>query len=86
MYSLAEILSIGVSSRQKIKVGVKATEVVLDRLRGSDDWLEVYKSPEVQERLVYSSYCNCNLKHVYEDLQVIREIELSSFEKIDKSR
>ncbi|KAI9080005.1 hypothetical protein K1719_038070 [Acacia pycnantha] len=82
IYSLSEILAVGVSSRTKKKnpVTVKSTEVILDCFRSRDEWLGVYESPEVRERLVYGSYSN--LKQVYEDVRVLKEIEFSSFERI----
>lgn len=82
VYSVDQILSIGDTARKKKKVSVKATEVVLDHIRGCDEWLEIYKSPEVRERLLYGSYSN--VKSVFEDLRVLKEIELTTFEKLDR--
>lgn len=82
IYSFDQILSIGATARKKKKLSVKATEVVMDHIRGCDEWLEIYKSPEVRERLLYGSYSN--VKNIYEDLGVLKEIELTPFEKMDR--
>lgn len=83
-YSLQQIIEIGEATRRKkkIKVKVKATEEIFDRLRNSNQWLDVYKSLEVRERLIYGSYSN--LRNVYQDITVLKEIERNPFERIDK--
>lgn len=81
VYSLSDILSLGKSTREKKKAKLQVTEVVLETLKKSPDWYSVYKSEEVKSRLIYGSYSN--IRSVFSDLQVIKELELSCFERID---
>lgn len=81
-YTMQDVLDIAKAKRQHKPVGVsKSPDLVklIKRLKSCKDWYEIYEDLELSKMALHSYQ---NVRNVYEDLQVVKDMQSTPGERI----